>query len=426
MKLIKLESVIIGDRIRDIDNDHIEELMQSIKDNGLMQPIVLSKDKRLIAGGHRLEAFIRLAGETDVSGLQLNPEYQSIPYIYFEDYLVKVGRCDKGEVISESTLRKLEVEENVRRLDMRWQDQVKAISIYHKLSKQGKANRWSQGMTAKLLGVNQAKVSTALDLASELESGHIPGLEDCSSIQEALKLKLKFKAEMVADEAQRRIDEKREKVLKHQAINKETLEIETVDGPAFKDEPYSLAFARKLFTLEHPDSVDMVVFAPGSHRGKARHGLPMVKRKVAVIFHHFEDTLFYNDILSSLLKYESATPLYWGSLQGSDEELEDGVMIGRIFSSVKPLNLRTYQANNWEMNVDFQDVIERLASMYVPEGGTIYLPDCEEYCSDALARLVLKGFIPFANVDPAQAEDLITETHERLNYLSAFNLKDVL
>jgi ParB family chromosome partitioning protein len=60
-KKISLEEIIIGERKRSqYSKDKIDELAQSIQEVGLMNPIVITEDKILVAGYHRILAFKKL------------------------------------------------------------------------------------------------------------------------------------------------------------------------------------------------------------------------------------------------------------------------------------------------------------------------------------------------------------------------------
>ena len=54
---IKLSDVRVSQRLRQLDNSKVAELVESIKLLGLLQPIVVDSDNNLLAGNHRLEAF---------------------------------------------------------------------------------------------------------------------------------------------------------------------------------------------------------------------------------------------------------------------------------------------------------------------------------------------------------------------------------
>ena len=60
---VSIESIIVKDRFRQ-DMGDIEGLANSIKELGQIQPIVISKDRRLIAGGRRLAAMVLLGHGT--------------------------------------------------------------------------------------------------------------------------------------------------------------------------------------------------------------------------------------------------------------------------------------------------------------------------------------------------------------------------
>lgn len=67
---IRIEQIKVGQRIRQ-DLGNIEELAKSIKEIGLLQPIVVSEDMTLIAGQRRLEACKTL-GWTEIPANILN------------------------------------------------------------------------------------------------------------------------------------------------------------------------------------------------------------------------------------------------------------------------------------------------------------------------------------------------------------------
>lgn len=89
--IIKINSIKIGQRVRDQYGD-MESLANSIKEHGLLHPIVVDSDYNLIAGGRRLLACERI-GMKEIEAKVL-------------------------EDISERELRVLELEENIRRKDL--------------------------------------------------------------------------------------------------------------------------------------------------------------------------------------------------------------------------------------------------------------------------------------------------------------------
>lgn len=140
--LLPITEIKEGTRLRK-DYGDISELASSIRDHGLLQPIVIDLTGTLIAGGRRLKAMRDIL------------QWTEIPVTYFE-------------VADEATLRILEVEENVRRKEMTWQERVCAIADIHNkhaLNAALKSSRWTQRATGELLNMSEADTSYALQLA---------------------------------------------------------------------------------------------------------------------------------------------------------------------------------------------------------------------------------------------------------------------
>ncbi len=57
MQKIKISDIKIGSRIRSLNLDKVKTLADSIKEIGLIHPILLNKENELISGLHRLEAY---------------------------------------------------------------------------------------------------------------------------------------------------------------------------------------------------------------------------------------------------------------------------------------------------------------------------------------------------------------------------------
>jgi DNA modification methylase/ParB-like chromosome segregation protein Spo0J len=193
LHLIDLDAVVVGDRHRKINEDHIDELVESIKEQGLLQPIVLRrKDNRIIAGGHRYTAFTILATNADATEEE-RAEYKKIPFVYFDEYLIETGRIQADEHISDGQLMLLEIEENIKRLDMTWQEKCIGIYKYHK--EQVKASRkvkitWMQETTGAMLGLSQASVSQNMKIGKELLQNEKSPLWKCESLADAIRFKL--------------------------------------------------------------------------------------------------------------------------------------------------------------------------------------------------------------------------------------------
>ena len=68
---IKISSIMIGNRLDSTKEENIASLIESIKEVGLLTPITITEEHKLIAGFHRLEAFKRL-GKTEIEANVVN------------------------------------------------------------------------------------------------------------------------------------------------------------------------------------------------------------------------------------------------------------------------------------------------------------------------------------------------------------------
>lgn len=120
---------------------NIDELAESIHRIGLINPPVITQDGVLVAGERRLTA-IRQLGWTHV------------PVQFVED-------------LSDYELQTIELEENIKRENLPWQDEVSALERFHKL-KVAHEPGWSQEQTADAVGLSRPEVSKKLQVASHM------------------------------------------------------------------------------------------------------------------------------------------------------------------------------------------------------------------------------------------------------------------
>jgi ParB/RepB/Spo0J family partition protein len=133
-------------------------LQQSIKRVGLINPIIITKDYQLIAGERRWEACKAL-------------NMQIIAVRWFEDLNI-------------DELKVVELEENIKRKDLTWQDSTRAIAELHFLY--GKKDpAWNQRMTAEALSIDAGHVSNTLLVATHLKD---PRVAKATSVNEARNL----------------------------------------------------------------------------------------------------------------------------------------------------------------------------------------------------------------------------------------------
>ena len=146
---VKIADIEIGHRIRKAYGD-IDSLATSIQKYGLFHPICIDKSKHLIAGERRLKAHLKLGKK-------------EIEVKFFED----LPDVEKKEI---------ELEENIQRESLTWQEVVEAKLILHELkqAKEGKRMQksgtpgWGIKDTALLLDESDGTVSQDIKLAKAL------------------------------------------------------------------------------------------------------------------------------------------------------------------------------------------------------------------------------------------------------------------
>lgn len=158
LKVVKLSTIVVGERFR-VDLGNIEELAESIKERGLIQPICIDENNNLLAGGRRYAACTLLS-------------LSDIPVLI---------KDTEGEVDA----REIELMENIHRKEMTWQEQAKLTARIHSLYME-KDNTWNGRKTAELIDKNPMSISRALRLAASMEV--LPDLQKCSTADEAAKV----------------------------------------------------------------------------------------------------------------------------------------------------------------------------------------------------------------------------------------------
>ncbi|GAH65141.1 unnamed protein product, partial [marine sediment metagenome] len=146
---VKIADIQVGHRIRKVFGD-IDGLATSIQRFGLINPICIDKSKHLIAGERRLKAHIKLGKkEIEVKYFENLPEYEK---------------------------KEIELEENIRRKGLTWQEELEAKLTLHELkqAKEGKrmqksgAPGWGVKDTALALDKSEGSISQALQLAKAI------------------------------------------------------------------------------------------------------------------------------------------------------------------------------------------------------------------------------------------------------------------
>lgn len=145
---LPIDSIIIGDRIRK-DFSHLPELIESLKTDGLLQPIVISQDGKLIAGESRLRAAKQLG-------------WQTIKVSYYE-------------ILDEGQRSRLEATENIQRKNFTWIEHCLAVDKVHRYEATQAAldgSAWGMQETARLLGYSgKSSVWYAVTVAEYIRKG---------------------------------------------------------------------------------------------------------------------------------------------------------------------------------------------------------------------------------------------------------------
>jgi len=171
---IKVNQITVDERFRKNLGD-INELKRSIQEDGLISPIAV----RSIGDG----TFELLAGER---------RFTAVRELGWEDIEVRVY---EGE-LTPLKRRQIELEENINRKDMTWQEEAFLKREIHnlRLAIHGKktstapdAEGWSLRDTAKLMGVTHPMITNDIKLAEAVESFPEYDWQNCKTRSDAQK-----------------------------------------------------------------------------------------------------------------------------------------------------------------------------------------------------------------------------------------------
>ena len=124
---------------------NITELAWSISSIGLINPVVLTPELVLVAGERRLQACTSL-GWTHI------PAHLTID-------------------LEDEVLHLIELEENVRRESLTWQEECLAVEEYHRL-KSNMNEEWNQAKTAEALCITAQEAGRKVQIANEIINGN--------------------------------------------------------------------------------------------------------------------------------------------------------------------------------------------------------------------------------------------------------------
>jgi ParB/RepB/Spo0J family partition protein len=169
MKL-KLSEIVVKESRYRKDFGDIQELALSINKIGLLHPIVVTKDKVLVAGERRLRAHQELGMDE-----------------------IEVKFLDE---CTEVVQREIEIEENIKRKAFTWQEEVLAKEELNKIKQdmygasiKGHGGGWGLKQTAEAIGVSTGTISRDLQIAKAIRDN--PELAKLKSKEEVFKQMLR-------------------------------------------------------------------------------------------------------------------------------------------------------------------------------------------------------------------------------------------
>lgn len=124
----------------------IDILADSIRRLGLIHPLVVTREGLELVAGERRYAACKSLGWT------------SVPVQWQDE-------------VDPARLRAIELEENVKRQDIEWQDQVSAVLEYHNYQLREQPG-WNSGDTAAALGYSGGSISDMLMIGKEIAEGN--------------------------------------------------------------------------------------------------------------------------------------------------------------------------------------------------------------------------------------------------------------
>lgn len=137
-----------------------DDLEISISKRGVLTPIIIDRDFNLIAGERRVQACKNL-------GLE------DIPYRF-------------ADQLSPLEAQIVELEENLKRRDLSWQDLTRATLRIHTLYVELAGDEgWTQQQTGDSIGIGQGQISRHILVAQNL---HDPHIQQAGTLQEAVTI----------------------------------------------------------------------------------------------------------------------------------------------------------------------------------------------------------------------------------------------
>lgn len=276
---LRLAEIDVAGRIRK-DLGDVEELAESIRDNGLLQPLVVEE---MTVGGEDCDSVkyaLRCGGRryTALTLLESNKVKNPDPKQY--EYVT----CRLFTEMPEHQRVKIELEENLRRLSMTWQEKVEGIVRYHRAARRAAkldGESWSQAMTGDLFNMSQASVSIAFTLYEAIANGNEKVIKAENST-EALKVLTAEGLDQAQAEQMRRINLKRTEAARVQSDGANALpKVSSVIVSASQQATPETIVDKVQFTKEQ--------IADFYHEGDVLDILPRLRKAGQIINHIITD-----------------------------------------------------------------------------------------------------------------------------------------
>ena len=185
----------------------IPDLACSLKEHGIINPITLTHEKVLVSGERRLAAAKSIG-------------WLSIP-------------CHVLSKVPPEKLLRIELEENVQRADLPWQDRCRAMLAVTELLK---GDGLTQAAVAERLSITPPHLSKVLGVARELETNE--ALRDAPNLKAAADTIARRKARRVANEMESLVQPEEEEVQGARIIEAEFAEW----AKGYKGERFNLIY----------------------------------------------------------------------------------------------------------------------------------------------------------------------------------------
>lgn len=156
------------------------DIIDSIRTRGVLQPIIVEFSRT--DNGR----YILIAGER---------RYTASHQLGLSDIPARLAGT-----LSQAERQIIELEENIRRRDLPWQDECRAHRRIHQIYCEMHPDGWSQYKTAEQIGIAQSTLATYITVANGLDGPHGPQLEAAAGFKAALNM-LTRRSERAMDDA---------------------------------------------------------------------------------------------------------------------------------------------------------------------------------------------------------------------------------